>query len=146
MDIRGVFSEFHIADFELRSARSFATPLRVRIEVAGKGEADRAVRELDGRVIEGKKLGVKRVDLEPYENKEAVMDEIADELKVQIISMFAPIFKDDGWRVARGSFTDMSRHCTNVQRRLFLDAPVRTRVDDGDCILRLPSSPRANHC
>lgn len=120
MDIRGVFSDFHIADFDLRSARSFSTPLRVRIEVAGKGEAERAVRVLDGRVIEGKKLAVRAVEAEPYENKEAVMDEIADELKVQIISMSALSI------TAPEHLADRIRHCTNVQRRLLVDAPVRT--------------------
>jgi hypothetical protein len=86
MDIRGIFADFHITDFDLRSARSFVTPLRVRIEVAGKGEAERAVRELDGTVVEGKKLVVKAVENESFESREVVMNELAEELKVQIIS------------------------------------------------------------
>jgi hypothetical protein len=87
--ILSLFSSFRIADIELHTgtARSFSAPLRVKIEVAGGNrEAERAVRELDGRVIEGRRICVKMVETVPYERKEGVMDGIADELKVRIVS------------------------------------------------------------
>lgn len=85
-DIRAIFSEFRIGDFNLPSSRSFSVPLRVKIEVAGQGEAERAVKQLDGLVVEGKRIGVKLAQAEAYDSKEVVFEEIANEMKVAVIS------------------------------------------------------------
>ncbi|KAF2748878.1 hypothetical protein M011DRAFT_340386 [Sporormia fimetaria CBS 119925] len=86
-DIRTLFTGFRIADFDFHNVRSFLAPLRVRIEVlGGAGEADRAVRELDGVVVDGRRVCVKRVENATFEAREVVIEELVDEMKIKIIN------------------------------------------------------------
>jgi hypothetical protein len=91
-DVWGLFSDFHIAQFQLPNHHRWTKPLRLRVDVSGAGEAERAVKELDGFVLEGRRITVKLVDGKKYEEQEVVSDEMADEVKVQIFSEFA-LFK-----------------------------------------------------
>ena len=87
-DVWGLFSDFHIAQFHLPNHHRWSKPLRLRIDVSGAGEAERAVKELDGFVLEARRISVKLVDSKKYEEQEVVNDEMADEIKVQIFSQY----------------------------------------------------------
>lgn len=108
-DVIGLLGGFEIAaDFKMPSTTKFAYPLRTIIWINGHDEADRAVRELDGMVVRGRRVRVTKVDQASYEydenaakenvgqvktqkheeekaGDEVVLDEMADELKIAII-------------------------------------------------------------
>ncbi|KAF2650707.1 hypothetical protein K491DRAFT_574788, partial [Lophiostoma macrostomum CBS 122681] len=91
-DVWGLFSDFHIAKFQLPNHHRWNKPLRLRVDVSGAGEAERAVKELDGLVLEGRRLNVKLVDSMKYEEQEVVSNEMADEVKVQIFNTAHVLF------------------------------------------------------
>lgn len=91
-DVQRIFSSFYLADFELPSTRSFSVPLRAKIHISGRGEAERAVLDLNGTIFEGKKISLKLVERASFEEQEVLMDEVAGEIKVNIISMAFPSF------------------------------------------------------
>lgn len=87
-DVWGLFADFHIAQFKLPPAyHRLSFPLRLKIQVSGHGEAERAVREIDGFVMDGRKLTVKISEEKSYSELEAISNEMANEMKVRIISM-----------------------------------------------------------
>jgi hypothetical protein len=107
-DLYTIFKGFAIAlDFNLSAAPRFAYPLRTFVWVTGKEEADRAVKELSGTVIGGRQIRVTLLDSASYEQKEVVVSELADELRIAIISMW-PFNGKSAY-----SAND-TRHCTCV--------------------------------
>jgi hypothetical protein len=89
-DLHTIFKGFAIAlDFSLPTEPRFAYPLRTFVWVTGKEEADRAVKELSGTVVGGRRIRVTLLDPASYEQKEVVVAEMSDELKIAIISMWS---------------------------------------------------------
>ncbi|KAF1937157.1 hypothetical protein EJ02DRAFT_506176 [Clathrospora elynae] len=86
-DVQTLFKDFSIEpDFVLPSATRFAYPLRVSVKIAGEIEAERAVKEVSGRVIGGRQIYLSMVEKESYEQKEVSVKELADELKIGIVN------------------------------------------------------------
>ncbi|KAF1835571.1 hypothetical protein BDW02DRAFT_547901 [Decorospora gaudefroyi] len=86
-DVRALFHSFTIApDFALPNTRNLAYPLRTFISVAGEGQAERAVRELCGEVVGGRRIYVAMVNKTGYEEKEVAVRELADEMKLGIVN------------------------------------------------------------
>jgi hypothetical protein len=107
-DLHTLFKGFAVAlDFILPTAPRFAYPMRTFVWVTGKEEADRAVKELSGTVIGGRQIRVTLVNAASYEQKEVVVSELADELKIAIISRCSFSVKDV-------YSVDKSRHGTCV--------------------------------
>jgi hypothetical protein len=94
-DLHTLFKGFAMSlDFILPTAPRFVYPMRTFVWVTGKEEADRAVKELSGTVIGGRQIRVTLVDSASYEQKEVVVSEMADELKIAIISKCSFSVKD----------------------------------------------------
>jgi hypothetical protein len=88
-DIQVLFKGFTIGpDFILPNSTRFAYPFRTSIWVAGEKEADRAVQELTGKVMGGRQIRVTKVDPATYDQKEVIVAELADELKIAIVSTY----------------------------------------------------------
>jgi hypothetical protein len=91
-DLTALFQGFTIApDFALPNARNLSYPLRTFIRVAGENEAQAAVRELCGRLVGGRKISVKMVEKTGYEEKDIAVEDVADEMKIGIISMYTQV-------------------------------------------------------
>jgi hypothetical protein len=89
-DIQVLFKGFSIAlDFVLPTVTRFAYPFRTFVWITGQEEAERAVRELSGKVMGGRQIRLTLVDLESYEQKEVVVAELVDELKIAIVSKYS---------------------------------------------------------
>jgi hypothetical protein len=87
-DVHTLFRDFTISlDFILPTATRFAYPLRTIIWITGKEDANRAVKELSGTIMGGRQIRVTLVDEASYEQKEVVVSELADQLKIAIVSM-----------------------------------------------------------
>jgi hypothetical protein len=87
-DVQELFTGFVISrNFVLPTATRFLFPFRTFIWITGEGEAKRAVKELSGRIMGGQQIRIVLVDSASYEQKEVVVAELADELKIAIISM-----------------------------------------------------------
>lgn len=143
-DILRLFAEFQIADFDVPTARSFSVPLRVNIEVAGKGEAQRAVKELSGRVIEGRRVCVKITENTGYEAREVVVEEMANELKLGIISKSWLTLKAMSPVCFHSSYL-FCRYSAHLQPRTIIPHPRRPRTHDRNNISRLSSSTGSNY-
>jgi len=88
-DVEELFKNFTISpDFLLPNTMRLAYPLRTFIRVAGKQEAERAVKELTGKVVAGRRIYVVLVDEVSYEQKEVIVAELAEELKIGIMSTY----------------------------------------------------------
>lgn len=86
-DIQILFKGYSITlDFVFPTAKRFAYPFRTFIWIAGKEAAERAVRELDGKIMGGREIRLTLVDPASYEQREIVIAELADDLKIGIIS------------------------------------------------------------
>ncbi|KAF2822013.1 hypothetical protein CC86DRAFT_425574 [Ophiobolus disseminans] len=86
-DIQTLFKGFMISlDFILPTAARFAYPLRTFIWLVGKAEAERAVNEVSGAFVGGRQLRVTLVDVDTYDQKEMVVAELADEMKIAIVN------------------------------------------------------------
>jgi hypothetical protein len=86
-DVTALFQGFTIApDYDLPNVRNLAYPLRTFINVAGENEAAAAARELCGRLVGGRKISVKMVKKSSHQEKDATVQDAADEFKIGIIS------------------------------------------------------------
>ncbi|KAH7380486.1 hypothetical protein DE146DRAFT_671695 [Phaeosphaeria sp. MPI-PUGE-AT-0046c] len=91
-DVVRLFKEFVISpDFMMATNIRFAYPLRVLIWVNGRDEAERAVKELNGKTVGSRQIRVALVEQASHEQKEVVVAELADELKIAIISMMRTV-------------------------------------------------------
>jgi hypothetical protein len=98
-DVLALFQGYMIAmDFVLPTSTRFMFPFRTLIWVTGEVEAKRAARELSGRIIGGRQIRVTLVERPSHEQKEVVVAELADELKIAIISMSGVIPRGYVWR------------------------------------------------
>jgi hypothetical protein len=88
-DIEVLFTGYIIGlDFVLPKSTRFAYPFRTSIWVAGEEEAERAVKELSGKVMGGRQIRVTKMDPATYEQREVVVAELAGELKIAIVSTY----------------------------------------------------------
>ncbi|KAF2029218.1 hypothetical protein EK21DRAFT_89959 [Setomelanomma holmii] len=86
-DIQILFKGFTMSvDFVLPIATRFAYPFRTFIWLVGEEEAKRAVLELSGSIVGGREIRVTLVDPATYEQKEVIVAELADELKIAIVN------------------------------------------------------------
>jgi hypothetical protein len=91
-DVTALFQGFTIApDFALPNVRNLSYPLRTFIRVAGENEAQAAARQLCGRLVGGRKISVKMVEKTGYEEKDVAIEDVADEMKIGIISKYTPV-------------------------------------------------------
>ena len=87
-DVQKLFKDFTISpDFALPNTKHLIYPLRAHIRIAGKPEADRAVKTLNGKFIGERRIRVTFADTISYEQKEVIAAELADELRTNIMSM-----------------------------------------------------------
>jgi hypothetical protein len=88
-DIYALFTGFVIApDFVPLASKRFLYPLRMFVWVLGGKEAERAVKELNGKILCGRQICVAQVNPIAYEQREPNTEELVDQLKVAIVSMF----------------------------------------------------------
>ncbi|KAF1849529.1 uncharacterized protein K460DRAFT_331599 [Cucurbitaria berberidis CBS 394.84] len=86
-DVHHLFKAFNISpDFTLPNTARLSYPLRTSILVAGKQEAERAAREVSGRVFGGRQIYVKVTEIVEWEQREVFVAKLADELKTGIIN------------------------------------------------------------
>jgi hypothetical protein len=91
-DIQILFKGFSIAlDFVLPTATRFAYPFRTFVWITGQEEAERAVQKLSGKVMGGRQIRLTLVDPASYEQKGIVVAELADELKIAIVSKYSDL-------------------------------------------------------
>jgi hypothetical protein len=91
-DLHTLFKGFTIGpNFILPKSPRFAYPFRTFVWVAGEEEAERAVQELSGTVMGGRQIRVTKADPPPYEQKEVAVEELADELKIAIVSTYSNV-------------------------------------------------------
>lgn len=89
-DVISLFQDFTISpDFVLPNVKNLAYPLRTFIKVAGDGEAERAVQELCWSKVDGRQINVRMVEKTGHEEKEVAVAEVADEMKIGILSKFS---------------------------------------------------------
>ncbi|OAK95624.1 hypothetical protein IQ06DRAFT_320360 [Phaeosphaeriaceae sp. SRC1lsM3a] len=87
-DVTKLFRDFVISPhFKMAGNTRFAYPLRTIIWISGPGEANRAVKELDRKIVGSRQIHVALAEWASHEQKEVVVAELADELKIAIISM-----------------------------------------------------------
>lgn len=72
--------------FKMAGNTRFAYPLRTIIWISGPGEANRAVKELDRKIVGSRQIHVALAEWASHEQKEVVVAELADELKIAIIN------------------------------------------------------------
>ncbi|PSN65784.1 hypothetical protein BS50DRAFT_635004 [Corynespora cassiicola Philippines] len=93
-DIIKLFRSFEIQpDFELPKHVNFSRPFRVTIHVLGFQEAERAAAELNGQQVMGRTISV-QLKGSSYEAREAVIDKLAESMKVATISTRDPSIID----------------------------------------------------
>ncbi|KAF2014749.1 hypothetical protein BU24DRAFT_463511 [Aaosphaeria arxii CBS 175.79] len=60
-DVAEVFTNFQVEEFRIPDFKKFHMPLRMRLQVKGEKEAERAIRELSGKVVHGRSIGIDRL-------------------------------------------------------------------------------------
>jgi hypothetical protein len=91
-DVQELFKGFVVSqDFILPTTTRFLFPFRLSIRITGEGEAKRAVKELSGKIMGGRQICVVLAVPVSYEQKEVVVAELADELKIAIVSMYSEL-------------------------------------------------------
>lgn len=127
-------------------------PLRIKIWVAGSGEAERVVRLLDGKIVGRRKVSVKMIDEKEFEEREAEVNQVAGEMKVQIASMDCHMFTLDlSWRLRNTSVGLMVNFNVFCRCRTSLPQMSRVRhcrgpkVNDGHYVLCFLASAHSRH-
>ena len=77
-----------LPEFEYPVTPRFTRPFRTIVSVSSVEEAKRMVGELDGKTLAGRRISVKIVGKVAWKNQEDAMQELVDELKSRIISMY----------------------------------------------------------
>ncbi|KAG9194858.1 hypothetical protein G6011_04893 [Alternaria panax] len=86
-DVLTLFQDFTISpEFLLPNVKNLAYPLRTFIKIAGEQEAERAVQELCWSKVSGRQINVRMVEKTGYEQKEVAVADVADEMKIGILS------------------------------------------------------------
>ncbi|KAH8724115.1 hypothetical protein GQ44DRAFT_740561 [Phaeosphaeriaceae sp. PMI808] len=126
-EIQELFEGFVISlDFVLLSSTRFVYPFRTCIWMTGDEEARRAVKELSGKTVGGRQIRLTMVDSTSYEQKEVVVDELADGLKIAI-SNAARIYDPNLVK----KILEVREHVEGASYFAFLQSrdPVTTRSD-----------------
>jgi len=86
-DVILLFQDFTISpDFALPNVKNLAYPLRTFVKIAGEGETERAVQELCWSKVGGRQINVRMVEKTGHEEKEVAVADVADEMKIGILS------------------------------------------------------------
>ena len=89
-DVLVLFKDFTISpDFTLPNVKNLAYPLRIFINITGEQEAERAVQELCWSKVGGRQINVRMVEKTDHEEKEVAVADVADEMKIGILSKFS---------------------------------------------------------
>ncbi|KAF2123125.1 hypothetical protein BDV96DRAFT_561997 [Lophiotrema nucula] len=76
-DIDTIFKDYTIANFHFPHPPNFSYPFRLQLRIVSSGEANKAVQEIDGRLVHGKRISLKIVDTEAQKLWEAEVSRVA---------------------------------------------------------------------
>lgn len=98
-DIQVLFRGFMISpQFVLPTTTRFAYPFRTLIWLVGEDEARRAVADLNGSIIGGRQICIALAESSTYEQREVIVANLADELKIAIVSMSTTSMTFSCWK------------------------------------------------
>lgn len=98
-------------EFDFSVTPRFTRPFRATILAASGEEARRIVQDLNGKTVGGRRIAVRMKNLSEKERKEFQVQDMADQLKISIIS------KCPAAHISRGALLTEHRHCTRISHR-----------------------------